>query len=274
MKKVIDANFFQNPALEDYLKSNIGNMVVFPDIACMETYKGNAIKNISKSIGIVSKYPDQIIVLKGIRDVVKITLEPDGYKKLEDDSQTKGFRTFCLAVHLADRGDRDVVDQILEKAKVALLHFDKLQNDAPLVAQGIKEIAKSFKPEYLKALKKKDMLPREMIDKIIKDILYLTALFYQKHPDVHEMPQVERIHNSYTFRFAISSYLLALQWISDGGTGNVGLDKLRNDEIDMSYVAYATFYDGLLTNDTKMMQIYQETCFVLENIFNTKPGGG
>ena len=255
IKKVLDANFFRDTALEDYLKSDCMNIVVFPDIACMEAYKGNAIKNISKSIEIVSRYPEQVIVLKGTRDVVKITLEPDGYKKLEDDTQTKDFRIFCLAVHRAVHGDRDIANQILEKAKVASVHFERLQKDAALVAKGIEEITKSFKPEHLKALKRKNMLSAEMIDKIIKDILWVTGLLYQKHPDVHEMPQVEQIINSYIFRFAISSYLLALWWVSEGGIGNVGLDKLRNDGLDMSYVAYATFYDGLLTNDIKMMEI-------------------
>ena len=47
MKKVIDANFFLEQGLEDYLKSDKGNIVVFTDYACMEAYKGNAIKNIS-----------------------------------------------------------------------------------------------------------------------------------------------------------------------------------------------------------------------------------
>ena len=54
MKKVIDANYFQDTALKDYLRSDKKNFVVFPDYACMEAYKGNAIKNISKSIEIVS----------------------------------------------------------------------------------------------------------------------------------------------------------------------------------------------------------------------------
>ncbi|HDL01015.1 MAG TPA: hypothetical protein ENH23_02145 [candidate division Zixibacteria bacterium] len=261
MKKVIDANFFQIPELEDYLKSNIGNMVVFPDFACMEAYKGNAIKNISKSIEIISRYPDHVIVLKGTRDVIKQTLVPNGYQKLEDTDQTQGFKIFCLGVYIALRGDVTTANQILEKGKLATNHFDKMQKDAALVAKAIEERAKSFKPT-------------ETIDKIIKEILLLTALLFKKHPDVYEMPQTNQVPNSYIFRFAVCAYLLMIRWISDGGIGNVGLDKLRNDTVDMNYVAYATFYDGLLTNDKKMMEIYQEACFILENTFNTKPGGG
>jgi len=39
----------------------------------------------------------------------------------------------------------------------------------------------------------------------------------------------------------------------------------------MNYVAYATYFDGLLSRDKKMNEIYQETCFVLENMFVLQP---
>ena len=38
--------------------------------------------------------------------------------------------------------------------------------------------------------------------------------------------------------------------------------------VDMGYIAYATFFDGLLTKDKKMQEIYEETCFFLENVFS------
>ena len=209
MKKVIDANFFQDPGLEDYLKSDKGNIVVFPDYACMEAYKGNALKNISKSLEIVSKFPEQILVLKGTRDVVKLTLTSDGFKKLEDTDQTKEFRTFCFGIKRAIRGDVALAAQILKKGQIASAHFDGLKKDAAVVANGIEELAKSFKNEHLRALRKREKLATEVIDKIIREILLLTALLFQGHPDVRKIPQAEQVRNSYTFRFAVSAYLLA-----------------------------------------------------------------
>jgi len=267
MKKVIDANFFQDPALTDYLRSDKSNLLVFPDYACMEAYKGNAIKNISKSIKIVSEFPDQIIVLKGTRDIVKLSLSPDGFQKFEDPIQTGKFREFCLGVRLAVQGNSALVTQILQNGRLASEHFDKLQKDAQVIAKGIEELTKSFKPDHLRAFRKQKKLDAEVIDRIIRDILFLSGILFRDHPDVDEIPQASQLPNSYIFRNAVSTYLLALHWISDGGPGNVKREKLRNDIVDMHYVAYATFYDGLLTRDIKMARIYQETCFVLENLF-------
>ncbi len=270
MKKVIDANFFGDPALVSYLESDKRNMVVFCDYACMEAYKGKAIKNISKSIEIVSKFPNQVIVLKGTRDVIKLTLSANPLELLEDTIQTKEFKIFCTCVERAVQGDVKLANQILRNGKVASDHFDKVRKDALLVAQGIKGFTKTYKLEHLVVLRKNGKLKAKIIDKISKDIMLLAVFLFREHPDIQEIPQTPQVKNSYIFRFAISAYLLNLLWITNGGIDNVSQDKLRNDIVDMGYVTYGTFFDGLLTRDNKMKEIYQETCFILEHIFTSE----
>lgn len=268
MKKIIDANFFRDVALIDYLKSSKDNMVVFCDFACMEAYKGNAIKNISKSIEIISNFPDRVIILKGTRDVIKLTLSSNNLESLEDLSQIEGFKAFCLCVERAVRGDKVLASQILMKGKIASDYFDKIRKDTWLVAQGIKQFTKSYEAKQcLVDLKKKEELKLEVIEKIVKDIMLLAVLLFRNHPDVPFVPQAAQARNSYIFRFATSTYLLNLRWISDGGIDSVSFDRLQNDIIDMHYVTYATFFDGLLTRDNKMEEIYQEVCFILKHAF-------
>ncbi len=270
MKKIIDVNYFRDPALTNYLKLDKGNKVVFCDYACMEAYKGNALNNISRTIEIVSKYSEQVIVLKSTRDVIKVTLSGNHLELLEDPVQTKEFKIFCLDVERATQGDAALIAQILNNGKIASDHFAKMRDDAALVALGMGKLSKSFKPDYLSALKKKEYLKPEVIDKIIKDIILLAAFLFQNHPDIRDIPQVPHVKDSYIFRFAISAYFLSLHWICNGGPGNVNRDKLRNDVVDMNYVTYATYFDGLLTNDKKMIEIYQKTCFILEHVFGSK----
>lgn len=270
MKKIIDVNYFRDPALANYLRLDKGNKVVFCDYACMEAYKGNALNNIYRTIEIVSKYSEQVIVLKGTRDIIKLTLSGNNLELLEDPVQTKEFKIFCLGVERAIQGDVALTNQILNNGKTASDHFAKMYDDALLVAQGMEGLISSFNPEHLSALKRKENLKPEVIDKIIKDIMLLAAFLFQDHPDVHEIPQTHQAKDSYIFRFAISAYFLSLHWICNGGPGDVKRDKLRNDIVDMNYVTYATFFDGLLTNDKKMIEIYQETCFILEHVFDSK----
>jgi hypothetical protein len=47
-----------------------------------------------------------------------------------------------------------------------------------------------------------------------------------------------------------------MKWLSEGGYDGLPIQKLQNDIIDTAYVAYATYFDGLLSNDNKMNEIY------------------
>lgn len=267
MKKVVDANYLSDPDLEQYLLSDTQNKVVFTDYACMEAYKGNPLINLSKSLQIVSKFPNQVVILKGTRDVVKLTLLPNGIEFIEDVDQTRYFSTFCQDIKSAIDGNSKLQAKILENGKIASDHFKQMQDDSRFIISAIYEIIKSLKSEHFESIRKKEPYSSELIDNIITNILIMAMYFFRHHPDVEKIPNDSEIPNTYILRYSISCYLLTLKWISDGGPANIRSDRFRNDIIDMSYVAYATFFDGLLSRDKKMIEIYEETCFILKNIF-------
>jgi len=47
--------------------------------------------------------------------------------------------------------------------------------------------------------------------------------------------------------------------MTNGGVGGVKPERLRNDVVDLSYVTYATFFDGLLSKDAKALDVYRDT---------------
>jgi len=271
VKKIVDAGYLRDPALTDYLRGDIKNFVVLAECVCMESYKGNSITNITNSIGIISQFPNQIIVLKGTREIVSLSLLPDGFNNFEDPSQTTGFQQFCLGVSEANNGNLDLQRQILKIGLVASEHFNKTLREAEFFSNGIEILKKSLEPSLLKTLRKKEKITPEHRARIVQGILRLAGSLFQGHPDLTQIPQALHLPNSYILRLAISTYLLALRWISSSGYENAQKQKLRNDCTDMHYVAYATFYDGLLTNDTKMKEIYKETSFLLKNVFLSRP---
>ena len=221
MKKIIDANFFSDSQLNTYLKSSKHNKVVFCDYASMEAYKGNALKNIKKSIEIVSKYPNQVIVLKGTRDIVKLTLSCKNARKFIDKKQTHDFKEFCNEVKLATQGNKTLEKRIIYLSKEASKHFDNIEKESDKIILGIQEIGKSFDPKHLTFLKNKgeysNEFSLEIKTKIIKDILTMAIYHFQNHPDVDKIPDFTKVSDSYILRYSICSYLLALWWISVGG---------------------------------------------------------
>jgi hypothetical protein len=71
---------------------------------------------------------------------------------------------------------------------------------------------------------------------------------------------------------AVSAFFLALDWISVGGAKNVRPDRMRNDLVDINFAAFATYFDGLITEDQKLIDIYHRTKFVLHAITADETG--
>src|SRR5258706_668608 len=155
-KKIIDANFFQDPALEAYLSADPQNIAVFTDFACMEAYKGNALVSIQKSIEIVARYPDQVVVLKPTREIIKHqhTTDATSCVPLEDPIQTRGFRQFCEDVRQASAGNQRFAAQITALGQEASRHFLFMQNDSSQFVDGVQLMSVSLRPDHLRALKK------------------------------------------------------------------------------------------------------------------------
>jgi len=140
------------------------------------------------------------------------------------------------------------------------------------VVAGIEEVSASLRPDHLRSLKKREPLSHEAAEEMIQQILLLAAWFMKKHPDASAVPQNgDELRGSYIFRYSVAAYLLAMRWISDGGAKTVKPENLRNDVVDMTYVAYATFFDGLLSRDKKATEIYEEARFLLDEVFVSEP---
>jgi hypothetical protein len=269
-KKILDANFFQDPELDRYLNSNTQNFVVFTDFACMEAYKGNAIVNIKKSIEIVSHYPGQVIVLKSTPDIIKLQHGVENTTNIlfEDKGQTKYFKEFCGHVGMAVAGNSMIAAQLLEHGREASQHFDRMQDDMSKMVDGIAGMSASLRSDHLRSLKKREALSPEAAEEMAQIIFRLTSGTMHKNPNVSAWPDnFHQLRGTFIFRYVLASYLLFTRWISNGGIENVKHHKLRNDVVDMTYVAYGTLFDGLMSKDRKAMEIYEETRFLLDEVF-------
>ncbi len=270
MRKIIDANCLQSPRLERYLSTCSSNMAVLTDYAAMEAYKGNTIKSILNSMRIVSEYPNQVIVLKGTQNVCGLKTKGKGLqKRLIDHKQTKVFVKYCHNLKWAEVSGGKVERALLDCGKVANEHMDIVLKDSERFIKAIAETAKNYNRDELQILRKKDALTNEMGKKIIEHIIEITVLLFSGHPKVTIIPDFDELQNSFIFRYSLCAYLLVLNWISEGGVVGVKPEKMRNDLVDMNYVAFATYFDGLITNDKKANQIYEESMVVLRKIFET-----
>jgi len=138
----------------------------------MECYKGNALSNIQRSLAIVATYPEQVIVLKGTRDIIRLQAQgPHTQDAFIDVQQTAGFKSFVRHVQAAARGDKDLHSKLVHLAKAAKAHFRERRDDAAGVAIAIRETARTLLPSQLAELRREGPLSQETGAVLVKNVL-------------------------------------------------------------------------------------------------------
>jgi len=267
MKKVVDINYLQNPKLEEYLAESRNNCIVLTEYAGREIYKHNAINNLPAKLEIVSRYPYQVIVLKGVRAITNITLGPAKIPEvLVDNEQTDGFPQFCTTIKSLRDGDIELSLEVLSNELYADHDLKEITKNYRHIISAVNGFAKSCDQLQLKAFRTGKELHPDILQNMNKRILGTTLYAFKYNFGVKERPEFDTVKNSYIFRNIVSAYLWSLRWIKDGGIDSVSEEKILNDIVDMSYITYATYFDGLLSLDKKLNAIYTDTLNYLRSI--------
>lgn len=257
MKKIVDVNYLRDPRLKEYFAEDKSNFIIFTDFACMECYKGRSLTNIKNSLEIVSDFSEQVLVLKNTGAVIKEDLTRSQQNDIFiDQDQSAGFHDFCIGVKGASAGDTYFAKQLLEKSELASIDIEKKKEYAGLVLKGIEQFNKQMDQNFVKVLRSGKPWTSAEYEHIWREVIELCKLMFKKH---NELPNKYTFARHYIFRYSLACYLLALKWLSEGGWHSYSQEDMRNDLIDMSYVAYATYFDGVLSKDKKINELYEKS---------------
>lgn len=155
MKKVVDANYFEDEDLEAYFRASRENRAILIDYAGMEMRKGtDPVKNLSRSLSVLCKYPKQVVVLKGTRIIAGMNTATQGLGiRLVDKTQTRDFAKFCRHIQLTAAGDKRYIAEIKESAVDAQMHFTQMESELTAIQEVIADYAARFGTKQLTELR-------------------------------------------------------------------------------------------------------------------------
>ena len=259
MRKVVDSNFLQSEDLRKYLAKSKSNFAVITDYAAMEAYKGDTLKSIFKSMEILSSYSRQVIILKNTLVTCGLSGRAKGLqRRLIDSGQTKDFPLFCAHLRAAKMGYAKLQKEILSMGWEATSHMDKILGDATGMVDTFDEVTKIYSIEELRLLRTGGYYTEEIIDKTFRAVMSLSRDLFANHPKIRKLPAFEVLSNTFIFRYSLCILVLILRWASTGSQKEIKPEKIRNDLVDLNFVAYGLYFDGLLTHEKKLIQIHEE----------------
>lgn len=271
MRKVVDRNYLQSPKLRDYLAASRKHRVVMTDYVAMEAFKGDALANIASATEILRQFPQQVVVLKNTSVIHTLKGRRCGFtRRMIDRELTEGFPGWCDHLNLALAGNQDLQRQIMQNGADADAHLKRMRDDQVTYGDNLAAMAKNFSEAELKALRKHEPIPANIFDKIMSHVLNMTAFLFAESPEFNGLPPTRELPYTFIFRYAMAGYLVALRWISRGAV-QVKPEKIRNDIVDCTYAAYATYFQGMLSDDKGANDIYDDAKLLIGTFLETPP---
>jgi hypothetical protein len=270
---VVDKNFLDEPAFEDFLRTDPNNRAVLTDFLAIESFAGTSFRNISQAMAIVGKYPSQVFVLKSSLELIQLgPIFPHLRFEMIDWRLTKTFAKFSEQVRTVDNAAAGTRRRLLEQVHAARRRLDSIKAITGNLARFFEVLRDDTGDDLLRARRKGTAMPASDRARLLATIEHMARRFFQGVEGVPPMPNNVVIASfCYPFRIAIGIRLLALWWADNGG--NVAQAKpetLRNDFVDMTYGVAATYWDGLFTLDGKAAQIHTEIDYLANDFFPTR----
>jgi hypothetical protein len=267
MQKVVDSNFLQREQLRQFLAASPRNKAVLTDYVAFEAHKGDTLQSIYKSMEILCEFPRQIVILKGTGVARGLSGRAAGLqRRLVDQAQTHHFPEYCRDLQAAKAGDLAIQQEILKHGRVATAQMARVQADVGSMSDVFSDMAKAFTNDEISVLRRTAPFTEPILDKMIKNVMMLAAIFMKNHPRVYRIPNARELPNTFLFRFSLCGYLLLLDWISQGSQPIIKSEKLRNDLVDTNFAAFATYFDGLLSQDKKLCCIHSRAEYIRHEI--------
>jgi hypothetical protein len=265
MRKVIDSSVLIEGELREFLSKSRKNKAVITDYLMIEALKDDPLNKIFRLMKALCQHPKQVVVLKSMRSLTALKGRRCGMtRRMIDRDQTKGFGAWCAGLDKAEAGDKNYREQLVKAGNDATEQMSQIIAAQSTYAKVIEDEAKNYTADELQILKTDQPYTEEMEGKMVERVVSLTIKFFEHHPDSVKMPNAWELPNTLLFRVAVCAYVQTLRRIRDGGAQGVKADKIANDIVDATFVAQATYFQGLLSNDAKANELYRNVKHILK----------
>lgn len=266
MHLVIDSNQLQNDRLRRFLQQSKHNRAVLTDFLGIEAYNGD-VKGYFKWLEVLAEYPDQVLVLKGSASNMKQSGRPSGLlRRLIDDGTTENFRRHLSVARAATQGDAEALRKVSELRVFATDHLAKMEAEAAGIRASMDQLGSIYSSEERAVIRERGRYPQELVEKLTENLFSIAVLMLG--PSARQRSFDRDIKNTLAFRGALAMYVMTLHRTASGSVASMRPSRLRNDLVDMMFVAYGTFFDGVLSADTRVNDMYQEVTLLLFGLYD------
>lgn len=258
---VIDTNYLADEGLQNYLAASRHNYGLINQITMVEVHKEYAATNARRLMQIACRFPGQIIIL---RDLVDLT-NMDGTtarlsRRMIDADQTAKFGAYCETIIHAPL-DTAIERQFAFFEEQSRNYLAEVAQTAPRLFNLFRMAERAFDASDVRHLCKRQSYPANLQKKLVHLAFAIREVLISAQQD--RFPKEAGLAiNTYLFRYSLVVAMFFARWVKTGRNDISNPNRLLNQIFDMKITAMATFFDGLLTREPDMAEMYEEASFV------------
>ena len=263
---VIDSSKLKSVELREFLSASAANLAVLPDFAWFEVYKQETVDAVLALLSVIGEFPEQIIVLKSGGEIARLNLGiPSDTAAMEHQEIAPLIREMADIMNGPQRDDPVVLQQLRNLWSSATVSLAGMHEGALDIVTSLPEMSEQmFSQHELRIIRTNGRYTEEMFASIFGAAEQIWETLADGHGlKWRPMPR-DHVMRAYLFRYAVGLVIYLLWWIGTGSPKLERVDRIRNDLIDLSFVVYGTYYDGVLTADRKAEWIFLNLSRALE----------
>lgn len=258
---VIDTNYLADEGLEAWLAASRHHYGLINQVTLIEVHKEYASTNARRLMRIACRHPGQIKIL---RDLTDLTYMDGSTKRLTrrmiDNDQTAKFGTYCTTVIEAPM-DEAIASQFAFFEEQSKSYIAEVAETAPRIFNLFRLAERAFTSSDVRHLCQRRSYPPSLQEKMVQLAFAIREMLIREQRERLTRDMRDAV-NTYIFRYSLVVALFFARWVKTGRMDITNEDRLINQILDMKIAAMATFYDGLLTREPRMGEIYEEAVFV------------
>ena len=266
MDLVIDTNCLQDSLLEDFLLQKPTNRALITDYAKREIQQTVSIDRVRDSLAILSRFPAQIVFLKGTASAMRNRGRISGLqRRLIDQRETNFFPQFCKMIYGESPQAKAFQSSFLKHSAEAKEFMNSLIKNMDGTIELYQGLELEWPKEAISLLRKTGYADsKESIEWLFRFMSDLTSQVVSKAPGGISWPAKHEWPFMFSYRSCLFYALHFQEWLIKGSPDEIAAKNLRNDVVDINFATFATFFDGLMTRDRKCEARYFEGRVLLD----------
>ena len=265
---VVDQNFLRKPDLKAIAESEQNARFVLPDVALIEMCKSPQWESTLRgSLSILSAYPNRTRVSMSVGEAINGEIETQrsiaGHLLPREFIPLFSELLSVLSAGTPSQTLARIVQQIASiQASLAASELNHEQNKQS--AEALINATKSIvTDEQTKSLRNGSMNRDERLNFIFRKAPFVLEDFFRQANFSTGRARGFLKTKPLILRHTYLKMWASLDWIAKGGFDGLLPERATNEAMDHDYVLLATFFDGILSKESKVNEAYQDLCQLL-----------